>query len=108
MGAGAAWTIVNTSARTIVAVAGIEMSAFHRPRRLELLLDGQPVQALLVEQPRRIYQFGSLTVTPGHHVLLFRPVEAPTVASDAIANGDPRPLSFAVGTWSWIVQDERP
>jgi hypothetical protein len=108
MGAGAAWTIVNTSARTIVAVAGIEISAFHRPRRLELLLDGQPVQALLVEQPRRIYQFGSLTVTPGHHVLLFRPAEAPTVASDVIANGDSRPLSFALGTWSWIVQDERP
>jgi hypothetical protein len=108
MGAGAAWTIVNTSGRTIVAVAGIEMSAFHRPRRLELLLDGQPVQTLLVEQPRRIYQLGSLTVTPGHHVLLFRPDEPPTVASEVIANGDSRQLSFALGTWSWIVQDERP
>ena len=43
MGADAAWTIVNTSARPIVATLGLEMSAFHRARRMELRLDGRPV-----------------------------------------------------------------
>ena len=41
MGKDAAWTIVNTSAQPIVATLGIEMSAFHRARRMELLLDGR-------------------------------------------------------------------
>ena len=34
---------------------------------------------------------------PGGHELVFHPSEAPTVAGDAINNGDRRPLSFAVG-----------
>ena len=67
MGADAAWTIVNTSARPIVATLGLEMSAFHRARRMELLLDGrrvENVQTLVVEPSRRIYQIGPLTMPP--------------------------------------------
>jgi hypothetical protein len=62
MGEDAAWTIVNTSARPIVATLGLEMSAFHRARGMALLLDGRHVQTLVVQPPRRIYQFGPLTV----------------------------------------------
>jgi hypothetical protein len=108
MGADAAWTIVNTTARPIVATLGLEMSAFHRARRMELLLDGRHVQTLVVEPSRRIYQCGPLTVVPGGHELVFHPAEPPTVAGDLINNGDPRPLSFALGTWSWTVRGEQP
>ena len=106
MGADAAWTVVNTGVRPIVATLDLEMSAFHRSRPLELLLDGRHVQTLVVEQSRRIQPLGPLTVPPGDHELVFHPVEAPTVADDVINNGDRRPLSFALGTWNWTVRGE--
>jgi hypothetical protein len=108
MGTDAAWTVVNTSTRPIETALGLELSAFHRTRHLELRLDGRHVQTLAVEPPRRIYQLGPLTVPPGDHELVFHPVEAPTVAADVIANGDRRALSFAFSTWSWTVRGERP
>jgi hypothetical protein len=108
MGQDAAWTIVNTSAQPIVTTLGIELSAFHGARRLELLLDGRRVQTFVVEPPRRIYQVGPLTVIPGGHELAFHPAEGPTVAGDVINNGDRRPLSFAIGTWHWTVRGEQP
>ena len=70
MGADAAWTIVNTSAQPIVATLDLELSAFHRARRMEVRLDGRPVQTLVVEPSRRIYQIGPLTVAPGDHELV--------------------------------------
>ncbi len=108
MGKDAAWTIVNTRAQPIVATLGVELSAFHRTRQMELLLDGRHVQTFVVEPPRRMYHTGPLAVAPGGHELTFRPAEAPTVAGDAIGNGDPRALSFAVGAWKWTVQGEHP
>jgi hypothetical protein len=108
MGADAAWTIVNTSARPVVATLGLEMSAFHHARGMELLLDGRRVQSLVVEQSRRMHQLGPLTVMPGGHELVFHPADAPTVASDVIDSGDRRPLSFALGTWTWTARGEQP
>ncbi len=107
MGTDAAWTIVNTSARPIVATLGLEMASFHRVRHVVLRLDGHPVQTLAVEPPCRVYQIGPLTMPPGDHELVFHPDEEPTVATDVINNGDLRPLSFAVGTWSWTVRSEQ-
>ena len=69
---------------------------------------GADVQTLVVEPSRRIYQIGPLTVIPGGHELVFHPSEAPTVAGDVINNGDGRPLSFALGTWSWDVPGAQP
>jgi hypothetical protein len=108
MGDAAAWTVVNTRAQPIVATLGIELSAFHRARRMELLLDGRHVQMLDVEPPRRMYQTPPLAVSPGAHELAFRAADAPTVADEAIGNGDPRALSFAFGAWDWTVQGEQP
>jgi hypothetical protein len=107
MGKDAAWTIVNTGAQPIVTTLGIELSAFHRARRMDLLLDGRHVQTFVVEPRRRIYQTGPLTVMPGGHELVFHPAEVPTVASDVIDNGDRRALSFALGTWHWTVPGEQ-
>jgi hypothetical protein len=108
MGTDAAWTIVNTTGRPIVATLGLEISAFHRDRHLKLRLDGQPVQTIAVEPPRRVHQIGPLTLAPGDHELAFQPVEVPTVAGDVINNGDRRPLSFAIGKWDWTVRGEQP
>jgi hypothetical protein len=108
MGAGAAWTIVNTGARPITAALSLDMSAFHVPRQMELLLDGRPVQTLVVDPSRRIYQIGPLTVLPGNHALAFHPADAPDVAGTMIGGRDPRRLSFALGAWTWTVRGEQP
>jgi hypothetical protein len=108
MGADAAWTIANTSRRPIVATLGLEMSAFHHARRMDLLLDGHHLQTLLVQPSRRVYQIGPIAVMPGDQELVFHPAEEPTVAGDVINNDDRRPLSFALGTWNWTVRGDQP
>lgn len=108
MGPDAIWTIVNTTRRPIVATLTLEMSAFHQARRVSVWLDDRLVQTLVVDQPRRLHHLGPLVATPGTHDLVFRPVEPPTVASDVMRTDDRRPLSFAVGTWDWIIQREHP
>jgi hypothetical protein len=106
MGADAAWTIVNTGAGPVVVVAGLELSAFHRARRMEVRLDGRFLQTIDIEPARRMRQIDPITVTPGEHQLSFHAVDGATVAGDVIDNGDRRPLSFAIGLWSWTVQGE--
>jgi hypothetical protein len=108
MGKDAAWTIVNTSAQPVVTTLALELSAFHRARRMQLLLDGRHVQTFIVEPSRRTYQIGPLTVGPGGHELVFQPAEDPTVAGQVINNGDRRRLSFALGAWHWTVESEQP
>lgn len=108
MGSDAAWTIVNTSAQPIVAALELQISAFHRTRRLELLLDGRHVQTLAVDPPRRVYEVGPLTIGSGSHELVFHPTDPVVPANEAIDTDDRRPLSLAVGTWSWTVRGEQP
>jgi hypothetical protein len=108
MGADAAWTIVNTGTRPIVAALGLDMSSFHRPRHMELRLDGRQVQTIVVAPARRSYRIGPLTVPQGEHSLVFHPVEAPDAPVDLTDNTDRRRLSFALGAWSWSVGSERP
>ncbi|HEY6212118.1 MAG TPA: hypothetical protein VIW45_07525 [Vicinamibacterales bacterium] len=106
MGNDAAWTIVNGAGRPIVAGLDVEVSAFHHPRRIELLLDGRHVQTLVVEPARRSHAIGAFTLAEGVHELAFHSVEAPTVAATVIGNGDPRALSFALGSWRWSERSE--
>jgi hypothetical protein len=108
MGADAAWTIVNTGTRPIVAALGLDMSSFHRSRDMQLWLDGRPVQTIVVAPSRRSYQIGPLTVPPGAHALVFHPADAPEAPGDLTDNTDRRRLSFALGAWSWSVGGERP
>jgi hypothetical protein len=108
MAADASWTVVNTTERPIAATLDIELSAFHHARQLELRLDGRVLPKVVVDPPRRHYRIGPLTIGPGSHMLVFHPAEGPTPVK-AVANGnDPRALSFAVGTWTWIVPGEHP
>ncbi len=108
MGADAAWTIANTRDRPIVATLDLEMSAFHHARQMDVALDGHALQALVVDPARRVYRIGPLSLASGGHELVFHPAESPTVAADLIDNGDRRPLSFALGAWTWTVRSEQP
>ena len=115
MGRDGAWTIVNTSAQPIVTTLGIELLAFHRPRQMELVLDGRHVQTLVVDSSHReTYQIGPLALMPGGHGLVFHPAEAPTVVSDVVHDAndvrkrDRRALSFAFGEWNWSEQGGQP
>lgn len=56
---------------------------------------------ITVEPARQSYCIGPFAVAPGTKELRFTTVEPPTVARDVIDNGDRRPLSIAVGAWSW-------
>ena len=108
MGPAASWTIVNRSGRPVVAAVDIAIRALGGRRPLELLLDGQRLQTLVVEERRRFYHVGPLTLTPGDHELVFRPTDPPTVADDLLRNGDRRALSFAFGAWQWTMQGDQP
>jgi len=106
MGGDASWTIINTTDRPMVEGLDLEVSAFHRDRRMAVLLDGTPLRTLVIEPPRHSYRIDAIAVAPGAHELAFHPVEAPTIAADVIGNGDRRALSFAFGTWTWIERGE--
>jgi hypothetical protein len=108
MGAYAAWSVVNRSHEILVADLDIELWAFGHTRQLDLKLDGQPARSLHVEQSRKVYHVDSLTLTPGAHELDFYPAEPPSPASDLPGQGDPRRLSFALGTWHWTAEGGRP
>jgi hypothetical protein len=101
----AAWTIVNTGVRPIVATLAVELWAYQRARSMDLLLDGNHVQTIVVEPSRRVFEVGPLTVGPGERVLTFRSADTPTVADEVARNGNRRHLSFAVGSWRWTVQN---
>jgi len=108
MGAEAAWKIANTSDRPLVGGVEIEMSAFHEPRRMTVLLDGSTIDRVVVPIERGLIRIAPVPLTPGVHDLVFRPAEPPTVAADLIGNGDRRALSFAFGTWRWTVEGSQP
>jgi hypothetical protein len=108
MGTGAVWTVVNRSDQVIVADLDLELWAFGRARQLDLRLDNRPMSPLQVESSRQVYRVGSLTLTPGEHHLGFHAAEPPSPEFDRRDNGDPRGLSFALGTWQWTPQSTRP
>jgi hypothetical protein len=103
MGRQASWTVVNSSARALMASVELETNAFHEPRRITVVLDGSEVQDVLIDPRRARRSIGPLTLRPGDHTLTFRAASAPTVADDLIHNGDARPLSVAFGDWRWSV-----
>jgi hypothetical protein len=103
MGSEASWTIANSSASAIAAVGDLEIAAFNGPRRLKVLLDGREIQSIEVQDKRGIERIGPLTLSPGNHEIVFRPVTPAMVADDILKNGDSRPLSFGFGAWRWVV-----
>ena len=107
MGPAGAWIIDNTSVRAVAATLDVEVSAFHRDRRVTLLLNNRPLETIVVEPERRTYHIGPIRVPPGAHQLAFQPVE-PATAPDAVLlhSGDRRLLSVAIGAWAWTVESD--
>lgn len=66
------------------------------------------VTRLVVARGRHAYEVGPLIVPPGDHALMFHAADAPTIADAAIANGDRRALSVAVGDWHWNARGAEP
>lgn len=108
MGATAAWTVGNTTPQSVAATLDVELSAFFHERQVTLLLDRKLLQVITVAPARQSYRIGPFPVAPGPHELRFTTVAPPTVARDVIDNGDRRPLSIAVGAWSWRVAGDLP
>lgn len=108
MGTPAAWTITSTAPLPLVAALDVEASAFQHDRQLTVWLDGTQVQSVVVAPSRRRYRLGPFRLERGDHELVFRPSAPPTVADDVIHNGDRRPLSLAIGDWSWSVAGRQP
>jgi hypothetical protein len=107
MGREASWNILSRSNRPISASVDLDMMAFHRGRRLQVVLDEREVQTLMIEERRGVTRLGPFILEPGAHRLEFHAAEAPTVAADLVNNNDPRPLSFAFGMWRWVVEGEQ-
>lgn len=101
MGTRGEWIVTNRTGEPMPATLDVELWSFHLPRHLEMRLDGIAVQTLNVDPLARRYQVGGLMLTPGEHQLRFHPIEPPAVANRVLINGDARPLSIAVGTWTW-------
>jgi hypothetical protein len=108
MATDATWQVVNTTRQPVAATLHLELLAFHSSRRLELRLDDRLLDTFVVGPTRHRYQIGPVSVPPGPHALVFRPVETPTVADEVIGNGDRRRLSFALGAWTWTMHGDRP
>jgi hypothetical protein len=108
MGAVAQWNVINTSERAVRATVDADIGAVHGRRRLILALDGREAQTIVIEERRQFSRIGPLVLSPGRHELSFRAAEPPIVARDLLDNGDPRPLSFRIGTWHWDVERAHP
>lgn len=108
MGADAAWTVVNRHAYTTAAVLVVELTAFHHARLVNVLLDGHQLTTVLVLPERRPHTLGPFVISPGRHDVVFSPVDGATVVSDLIRAGDSRPLSIAIGHWSWLTPGDQP
>ncbi len=107
MGRDASWTVVNAQDRALWAVLDVELMAFQDRRDLTLLLDGRPVQTLRVDAERHVHRIGPLRLAPGEHTLVFRPTDPGAIGFGLVDDGEPRALSFAIGTWRWAVDEAR-
>jgi hypothetical protein len=108
MGREASWKILSQSHAPIAASVDVDMMSFQSARRMQVRLDDREVQTLVVDERRGITRLGPFALKPGAHDLVFYAIDAPTIAADLINNGDRRPLSFAFGTWRWIVEEPQP
>ena len=77
------------------------------PDGFAVLLDGRPVQTLRVDAERHVHRIGPLRLAPGEHTLVFRPTDPGAIGFGLVDDGEPRALSFAIGTWRWAVDEAR-
>lgn len=108
MGAHASWTIVNTTPQLATATLEVDVSAFGRDRDVAVSLDRAPAVRFTATPAMRTYRLGPFLVPRGAHELAFQALELPTVADALLHNRDRRPLSIAIGSWTWLVSGAEP
>ncbi|MEX2273854.1 MAG: hypothetical protein WD690_20485 [Vicinamibacterales bacterium] len=106
IGTAGSWTIANRGGEPLTASLDVEMMAFRRARALTVLLNGNVVQRLIVDDRRGTYQIGPLALAPGEHQLTFRPDRPPSTG--APDSTETRALSLGFGGWQWIVHETHP
>jgi hypothetical protein len=94
------WIVTNTRGALASSTLDVELSAAASPRQVRLELDGRVLASFVVAVEWRVYRVPAFTVSPGAHQLAF--LVSP--ADPAYASGDPRPLSCALGSWTWTVE----
>jgi hypothetical protein len=107
IGDDASLIVVNISGVAMPAVLHIELAAFQRPRELEFHVDGARVHTVLVQPGPQWYEIGPIGILPGSHQVVFHSVDAPTIATAAVAANARVQRSFAVGNVEWRAEGQR-
>jgi hypothetical protein len=68
--------------------------SFNQPRRLQLLIDGQPAGEWLVAEPKPYAV--PLTLAPGQHTIEFRTLDPPERPVQTTGGSDTRPIAIGV------------
>ncbi|MGH9382634.1 MAG: hypothetical protein ACRD2Z_18810 [Thermoanaerobaculia bacterium] len=102
MGAEGSLTLVVRAQSPHTIVWRAELHAFPRPRDVTVRVDGEDLTVLRVPTEPTTFDVGPLTLSPGTHSLELLPGEPPAVPAALLGTGDIRPLTIALGAWSWV------
>ena len=101
---GEAWRWMGASGRWLLQARGdttttleVELSAYQRPRRVGVFLNGREVAAINAGVERAWHAVGPLRLAPGQHELTFSAIDAPSPAPPP----DRRMLSVRLHDWRW-------
>ena len=95
MGANGRWLL--QARGDITTTLEVEVSAYQRPRRVGVFLNGRPVAAINAGVERAWHAVGPLRLTPGQHELTFSAIDAPSPAPPP----DRRVLTVRLHDWRW-------
>ncbi len=98
MGRSGSLTVIATDGVPAAAI-DIELEAFPGERRVEWLVNGRSLGAVDVTARWKTYMLSLGTLPRGRSTLMLASATPAVTASDALGNGDPRPLALAVGRW---------
>jgi hypothetical protein len=93
-------TVVHTGDVPLEVRFQLELNSFPTERALGIAFDGLPMGELVVSTDPSRYELGPLAVTPGRHRLDLVPRTPAVIADEIRHNGDLRPLTVALGSWS--------
>jgi hypothetical protein len=99
-------TVVHTGDVPFEVRFELELNSFPTERVLGIAFDGHPMGKLVVSKEPRRYRLGPLAITPGRHRLDLIPRTPAVIADEILHNGDRRPLTVALGSWSLSIDKE--
>jgi hypothetical protein len=99
-------TVVHTGDVPLEVRFELELNAFPTERVLGIAFDGLSMGELVVSEDPRRYRLDLLAITPGRHRLDLVPRAPAVIADEILHNGDRRPLTVALGSWSLSIDKE--